>query len=100
MWNEAGGKGRKWLVSCFMIGIRYIDKRYIKFRVFCQASSSSIQAVQMPGKQELGWTRPICQELLRFRRDRLRSGQEAKNFIHHAVGLVRLKKKLRMSVAV
>jgi len=34
MWNEAGGKGRKLLVSCFMIGIRYIDKRYTKFRVF------------------------------------------------------------------
>src|SRR5258707_1364864 len=42
----------------------------------------------------------FAQELLRFRRGRLRSGQETENFIYHAVSLVRFKKKLRMSVAV
>src|SRR5215472_2224289 len=42
----------------------------------------------------------FAEELLRLRRGKLRSGQETKNFIHHAAGLVRLKEKLRMSVAV
>jgi hypothetical protein len=51
-------------------------------------------------KRTMAGKAPFAQALLRFRCGRLRSGQETKNFIHHAVGQVRLKKKLRMSIAV
>src|SRR5271156_5954336 len=64
--------------------------------------SSRINGVASLGFKSCGYWAGLvrfAQELLRFRYGGLRSGQETKNFIHHAVGLVRLKEKLRMSVA-